>query len=421
MMLMTNTATSTTHISVPPFPAPRPANSVGVVQKQFVHFNHPILLERGGQLENFTLAYETYGRLNADKSNAVLICHALSGDSHVAGYYTYDPHEKPGWWDEAVGPGKMFDTDKFFVICSNVIGGCQGSTGPSSLAPNGKPYGSRFPVVTVGDMVYAQQYLLDYLGIDELFAVAGGSMGGMQALQWAVEYPNRVRNTLFLASTPRSSAQNIAFNEAGRRAILADPNWRGGDYYSGPPPEAGLAVARMIGHLTYMCDESLERKFRRGRDLPTQKFAPEFMVETYLDYQGRKFVKRFDANSYLYITKALDYYDLSEQYGSLASALEHTRCAFLVVSFSSDWLYPASYSVEMVNTLERLGRAMTHHQVEAFFGHDSFLVEVELMTELVGGYLNAPWQKFKAGDWPPNASHQSQSSAQSMHSIERHD
>jgi homoserine O-acetyltransferase len=392
-MLMTKTASPTPRISVGPYPTPRPANSVGVVQKQFAHFNHPILLERGGRLEAFTLAYETYGQLNADKSNAILICHALSGDSHVAGYYTHDPHEKPGWWEEAVGPGKMFDTDRFYVICSNVIGGCQGSTGPASLAPDGKPYGSRFPLITIADMVYAQQYLIDYLDIDQLFAVVGGSMGGMQALQWAVQYPNRVRNALFIASTPRSSAQNIAFNEVGRQAIMGDTNWRGGDYYSGPPPEAGLAVARMIGHLTYMSEASLERKFGRGLDLPTRKFAPEFMVERYLQYQGQKFVERFDANSYLYITKALDYFDLSEQYGSLKAALQYSRCAFLVVSFSSDWLYPASYAQELVSALEGLGRTVQYEHVNSSVGHDSFLVEVELMTKLVGGYLDGEWEK----------------------------
>lgn len=372
--------------------SPPVSNSVGLVQKQSIHFNQPLHLENGGQLESFTMAFETYGTLNADRSNAIVICHALSGDSHVAGFYTDDPQEKPGWWDEAVGPGKMFDTGRFFVICANVIGGCQGSTGPASLAPDGKPYGSRFPLITVADMVYAEQYLIDTLGIDQLFAVAGGSMGGMQALQWAVAYPNQVRNVIFLASTPRSSAQNIAFNEAGRRAILADPNWRSGDYYGFPPPNAGLAVARMIGHLTYMCDDSLEEKFGRGRDLPTHKFAPEFTVESYLDYQGQKFVNRFDANSYLYITKALDYFDLSEQYGSLPAALEHTRCNFLVVSFSSDWLYPASYSAEMVETLRDLKREVVHHQVQASFGHDSFLVEVDLMTRLVGEYLDQQWR-----------------------------
>jgi homoserine O-acetyltransferase/O-succinyltransferase len=376
-------------------PVPRPPNSVGIVTKQFAEFNQPLPLERGGLLERFTLAYETYGALNADKSNAILICHALSGDSHVAGYYTDDPNEDPGWWDDAVGPGKMFDTDQYFVICSNVIGGCQGSTGPSSLAPDGKPYGSRFPIVTVADMVHAQQLLMDRLGIETLFAVAGGSMGGMQALQWAIDTPERVRNTLFLASTPRSSAQNIAFNEVGRRAILADPNWNGGDYYDGPTPEDGLAVARMVGHLTYMCDTSLETKFSRDRIPSIQKFAPEYSVEGYLDYQGQKFVNRFDANTYLYVTKALDYFDISEQHGSLETALDKTQSAFLVVTFSSDWLYPANYSLEMVETLKRLNREVLHHDVEAYFGHDSFLVEVELMTALVGGYLNVQWQKFK--------------------------
>ena len=236
----------------------RRLNSVGVVRKHSMHFDATLHLRSGAVLSPFTLAYETYGRLNEDRSNAILICHALSGDAHVAGYYTHDLDEQPGWWDEAVGPGKMFDTNRFFVICSNVIGGCQGSTGPASLAPDGKPYALRFPVVTVADMVNAQRHLMDVLGIYRLFAVAGGSMGGMQALQWAVDYPDRVSSVLFLASTPRSSAQNIAFNEIGRQAIYADPNWNQGSYYGKAMPSAGLSVARMVGHITYMSEYSLE-------------------------------------------------------------------------------------------------------------------------------------------------------------------
>lgn len=371
--------------------------SVGIVRRRQAHFHEPLQLRSGETLPHFTIAYETYGRLNADRSNVILVCHALSGDAHVAGYHTGDPDEKPGWWDDAVGPGKMFDTNRYFVICSNVLGGCQGSTGPSSLAPDGKPYALRFPFITIGDMVAAQRRLLDRLGIDRLFAVVGGSMGGMQALQWAVDAPDRVRNVLFLASTPRSSAQQIAFNETGRQAIYADPNWNGGEYYGGPAPAGGLAVARMMAHITYMSETSMERKF--GRDLEAREalgytFAePEFAVESYLAYQGRKFVERFDANSYLYITKAIDYFDLGAEAGSLRAALARTRANFLVVSFSSDWLYPAEGMMEVVSALEELGRPAEYHHVEAPFGHDSFLVEVDRMDEVVGGYLDRQWAK----------------------------
>jgi homoserine O-acetyltransferase len=372
--------------------------SVGIVKRQYAHFNVPLSLRGGKQLEGFTLAYETYGTLNAEKSNAILICHALSGDSHVAGYYSNDPDEKPGWWDDAVGPGKMFDTDRYFVLCSNVIGGCQGSTGPSSLAPDGKPYAMRFPFVTVQDMVQAQRSLLDYLGIDKLLATVGGSMGGMQALQWAVDFPDRVQSVLFIASTARSSTQNIAFNEIGRQAIYADPHWKNGDYYDKTPPAAGLAVARMVGHITYMSETSLEEKFgrrtKKGAEL-SYNFDTDFEVESYLQYQGQKFVERFDANSYLYITKALDYYDVADGYGSMEAALRRTKCRFLVVSFSSDWLYTAGQAREMVNALETIGREVEYHHVEASFGHDSFLVEVETMTHLVGGYVDRLWETLQ--------------------------
>lgn len=376
---------------------PQRRDSVGIVTRQYAHFDTPLRLRSGGVLPSFTLAYETYGSLNADHSNAILICHALSGDAHVAGYHTDDPDERPGWWDDAVGPGKLFDTDRFFVICSNVIGGCQGSTGPASLAPDGEPYALRFPMVTVADMVQAQQHLLDRLGIPRLFAIAGGSMGGMQALQWAVDYPDRVGHVLFLASTPRTTAQQIAFNESGRQAIYADPNWNNGNYYGGPAPHSGLSVARMLAHITYMSETSLERKF--GRDLqssdeiPYTFHQPEFTVESYLSYQGRKFVQRFDANSYLYITKAIDYFDIGADYGSLQAAVSRIQARFLVVTFSSDWLYTAWQGQELVQALEAVGRPVEYQHIDAPFGHDSFLVEVDRMQDVVGGYLNRYWSK----------------------------
>ncbi len=370
-------------------------DSVGIVQRQTVHFDHPLQMQCGQTLDRFTLAYEAYGALNEDRSNVILICHALTGDAHVAGYYTDDPNEKPGWWDAAVGPGKMFDTNRFYILCSNVLGGCQGSTGPSSIAPDSKRYALRFPSVTVADMVNAQQVLLAHLGIERLFAVAGGSLGGMQALQWAVAYPQRVEQILFLASTPRSSTQNIAFNEIGRQAIYADPLWRGGDYYEGDPPNAGLAVARMVGHITYMSEHSLETKFSRNLQdhavLPYRLVAPEFAVESYLGYQGEKFVKRFDANSYLYITKACDYFDIGAGRASLTEALKGTTAQFLVVSFSSDWLYTPEQALDLVTALERCQREVRYHLIHANLGHDSFLVEVGLMTNVVGGYLNEKW------------------------------
>ncbi len=377
-------------------PRRREPRSVGIVQRQYAHFDLPLPLRSGKVLERFTLAYETYGSLNSDHSNAILICHALSGDAHVAGYHIGDDESKPGWWDDAVGPGKMFDTDRYFVICSNVIGGCQGSTGPSSTAPDGKPYALRFPVVTVADMVQAQRHLMDYLGIDKLFAIAGGSMGGMQALQWAVDYPERVHSVLFIASTARSSTQNIAFNEIGRQAIYADPNWNAGNYYDGFPPASGLSVARMVGHITYMSEYSLDQKF--GRQLQDRNrfgyhFETDFAVESYLKHQGEKFVERFDANSYLYITKALDYYDVADGYASMYEALNRTACHFLVMSFSSDWLYTEGQARELVDALEDLGKEVEYRHVQASFGHDSFLVEVETMTEIVGGYLDRLWER----------------------------
>jgi len=307
------------------------------VETQYYTFAHPpneLVLESGEKLGPITLAYETYGELNKDRTNAILILHALSGDAHVAGYHKGD--RKPGWWDNMVGPGKAFDTNKYFVICSNVIGGCKGSTGPSSINPaTGKPYGLDFPVITIRDMVNAQRYLIDYLGIEKLLCVAGGSMGGMQALQWTVSYPERVRSAIPIATASRNKAMQIAFNEVGRQAIMSDPNWNRGDYYGKTPPNTGLAIARMVGHITYLSETSMEQKF--GRRLRQKEkygydFSIDFEVESYLHYQGLSFTQRFDANSYLYITKAIDYFDLANGYGSLFEAFSNsTHIKFLVI------------------------------------------------------------------------------------------
>ena len=376
--------------NLPPYQQP---GSVGLVETQTFTFAHPpdeLVLESGARLGPVTLAYETYGQLNADRSNAVLILHALSGDAHVAGYHSTDD-AKPGWWDEAVGPGKMFDTDRYCVICSNVIGGCRGSTGPASIDPlTGKPYGLRFPVITIKDMVSAQRHLIDHLGIERLLAVAGGSMGGMQALQWAVDYPDRVAACIPIATCARSSAQTIALNEVGRQAIYADPNWKRGDYYGGSTPDAGLAVARMIGHITYMSDESMREKFGRrlqDREQRGYDFETDFAVESYLRYRGNQFPRRFDANSYLYVTKAIDYFDLAEGHASLAEAFAGVKARFLALSFTSDWLYPSYQTQEIVRALLANGVDVTYIDVASSYGHDSFLVEVELLTKVIGDFL----------------------------------
>jgi homoserine O-acetyltransferase len=317
--------------------------------------------------------------------------HALSGDSHVAGYYT--PQDKaPGWWDECVGPGKAFDTNKYFVICSNVIGGCQGSTGPASTDPaTGLPYGLHFPVITIGDMVRAQARLLDHLGIEKLLLTAGGSMGGMQVLQWASAYPERVCAAIPIATTAHHSPMLIAFDEVGRQAIYADPNWKSGDYYASPHPNAGLAVARMIGHITYLSETSMHEKFGRrlqGRERFGYDFHTDFAVEGYLRYKGNRFTERFDANSYLYITKALDYFDLCSGDGHLAEAFIRSQgVTFLVISFTSDWLYPAYHSKEMVSALTAAGVDVSYCNIESTWGHDAFLLEVETMTMLISRFL----------------------------------
>jgi homoserine O-acetyltransferase/O-succinyltransferase len=361
-----------------------------IVHTQQVTFDEELRLQSGATLRPFTLAYETYGTLNADRSNTILICHALSGDAHVAGRHSVHDR-KPGWWDEAVGPGKAFDTDRYFILCSNVIGGCSGSTGPSSINPEtGRPYGLSFPVVTVADMVEAQRWLLDALDIPTILCATGGSMGGMQAIQWAVSYPERVRSALVLASTARTSAQTIALNEVPRQAIYADPNWNEGDYYGKEPPNAGLAVARMIGHITYLSEKSMREKFGRRlqeREKYGYDFATEFEVESYLKYHGNRFTARFDANSFLYITKAIDYFDMSLGRGDLAQAFTDVKAKFLVLSYSSDWLYPPEQSEELVRALLRNGIDASYVEIKSDYGHDAFLLEVERLGELTRDFL----------------------------------
>ncbi len=369
--------------------------SVGVVEKQFFTFgmDDPLVLESGRRLGPVTLAYETCGTLNKDKTNAILVCHALTGDSHVAGFYDEnDP--KPGWWDLMVGPGKPIDTDKYFVICSNVIGGCMGSTGPSCENPEtGRQYGASFPVVTIGDMVRAQRRLVDSFGIGTLLAVVGGSVGGMQVLEWSVRYPHKVHAAIPLATTTKHSAQAIAFNEVARQAIMADPKWNRGDYYESGRPEHGLAVARMVGHITYLSDESMRHKFdRRLQDRVELSFdfEADFQVESYLRYQGNKFVDRFDANSFLYLTKAADYFNLENQYGdgSLVAAFSRASCRYLVVSFTSDWLYPTYQSKTMVKAMKKNSLDVSFCEIEAPWGHDAFLLPNTRLSDLLSGFLN---------------------------------
>ena len=367
--------------------------SVGIVETKYFTFAEPpneMVLDSGKKLGPITLAYETYGELNEDKSNAILILHALTGDAHVAGYNSPDDR-KPGWWDSMVGPGKAFDTTKYFVICSNIIGGCKGSTGPSSINPEtGQPYALSFPIITVRDMVRAQKHLIDHLGIEKLLCVVGGSLGGIQVLQWVVTYPDVVRLAIPIATTAQLNSQAIAFDAVGRYAIMTDPNWNNGDYYStGNVPAHGLATARMIGHITYMSDKSMHRKFGRERiGEPGSGFNIDFQVENYLNYRGDSFVKRFDANSYLYITKAMDYFDLAQDGGgSLQKALANVKARFLVVSFTSDWLFPPYQSKEIVSALRRNNKDVSYAEKKSDYGHDAFLLEVEALSRLISNFL----------------------------------
>lgn len=355
-------------------------------------------LESGEAIAPAVLAYETYGRLNAERSNAVLICHALTGDAHAAGVHA--PGEKPGWWDNMIGPGKAFDTNELFIICSNVIGGCQGSTGPASTNPaTGEPYGLDFPLVTIGEMVAAQARLIDHLGIKKLLSVAGGSMGGMQALTWAVKYPERLRSVIAIATTARHSPQQIAFNEVGRQAIMADPNFNNGRYYGGRAPERGLAMARMVGHITYMSDQSMAAKFgRRFRERREgdAKLGTDFEVAGYLQYKGDNFVKRFDANSYLYITRAIDLYDLAGDRGLPAALTAARPVHFMVLAFKSDWLYPAHQSKELVRGCKLAGIDVTYCEINSTYGHDAFLLEIDEETLLINHFL----RKFRTKNQP---------------------
>lgn len=370
-----------------------PADSVGIVEQHSLHFDDPLPLDCGRSLPAYDLVYETYGELNAERSNAILICHALSGSHHAAGYHS-EEDRKPGWWEACVGPGKPIDTDRFFVVCCNNLGGCHGSTGPSSINPDShRPYGPDFPVVTVRDWVHSQARLADALGIGQWAAVVGGSLGGMQAIQWAVDYPDRLRHAVAIAAAPRLSAQNIGFNEVARQAILTDPEFHGGRYYEhGTVPRRGLALARMLGHITYLSDDAMRDKF--GRDLRADggrykfNFDVEFEVESYLRYQGRSFVDRFDANTYLLMTKVLDYFDPAAEYAhDLSAALAHVQARFLLVSFSSDWRFPPERSREIVRALEDNQKAVSYLEVETSQGHDAFLKPIPVYTEAFRAYM----------------------------------
>lgn len=360
---------------------------------QACHFAVPLALDSGRSLTALTVAYMTYGRLNAQKSNAVLVCHALTGDQFCASQHPVTG--RPGWWDSLIGPGKPVDTERFFVICMNVVGGCMGTTGPANTDPqHGRPYGLSFPLITIRDMVRAQAMLLDALGIGEVLCVIGGSMGGMQVLQWAASYPERVISAIPMATGARHSAQNIAFHEVGRQAIMADPDWRGGSYLeAGLRPAKGLAVARMAAHITYLSEVALQRKF--GRNLQNREdfsfaFRPDFQIESYLHHQGQSFVERFDANSYLYITRAMDYFDLAADHdGRLAEAFRGTKTRFCLISFSSDWLFPPAENKRVAHALNAVAANVSYVEIETDRGHDAFLLDEPQMFATVRGFLNS--------------------------------
>ena len=373
-------------------------NSVGIVKTQTIRIvgpEEPLELDCGKKLAPIDVAYETYGKLNGAGDNAILICHALSGDAHVAGYHSSED-KKSGWWDTMVGPGKAIDTNKYFVICSNLLGGCSGTTGPSSNNPETqKPYGLDFPIITVADMVKVQKLLLDKLGITNLLAVTGGSIGGMQVLQWAIKYPSFVKAAIPVATTSHLGAQSIAFDAVGRNAILGDPDFADGQYHDTEGPDKGLSIARMIGHITYLSEQGMREKF--GRELRRAEaysydFGSEFAVETYLDYQGQTFVERFDANSYLYITKAADYFDLKKEFGSLKNAFANVKSRFLVISFASDWLFTPSQSRDIVDALAVNGKDVSFCNIASPYGHDAFLLEPETLGSFISGFLEVTHQ-----------------------------
>lgn len=364
--------------------------SVGVVETKYYDITEPIVLDSGKTLENVTVAYETYGELNKEKSNAILVCHALTGDAHAAGWHEGD--KKPGWWEIVIGPGKALDSEKYFIICSNVLGGCKGTTGPSSINPEtNKEYGLEFPVITIRDMIEVQKRLVDSFGINQLAAVIGGSMGGMQVLQWMVSYPSMMKKAIPIATAAMSYPQQIAFNAVGRQSIFSDPHWKGGNYYeSGVIPRNGLSLARMIAHITYLSDESMDIKFGRGlqdKDEISYDFTVDFQVESYLKYQGESFVKRFDANSYLYITKAVDLFDLSVN-GSLIDGLKDVECKVEVISVDSDWLYPTEQSTEIVTALNANDVEVSFSEIKSNYGHDAFLLEKGQLNYIFANFLS---------------------------------
>lgn len=365
--------------------------SIGIVETKYLKVNEPLTLESGKSLPEYTVAYETYGELNESGDNALLVLHALTGDAHAAGKNS-ESDTKLGWWNEMIGPDKAFDTNKYFVISSNILGGCSGSTGPCSVNPQtGKPYGLDFPVITIEDTVKIQKKLVDSLGVKKVI-VAGGSMGGMQALEWSITNSDMVTAAIVIASTSKLSAQSIAFNAIGRNAILSDPNFNNGNYYGAEKqPERGLAIARMVGHVTYLCEDAMQNKFARrfqDKEKPNFDFNVDFQVESYLEHQGQSFVERFDANSYLYITKAVDLYDTAQRFGSLEDAFKQTNAKFLVMSFTTDWLFPTSQSKEIVNALVKAHKDVSFCEIDSPCGHDAFLLEFETQTKIVKSFLS---------------------------------
>ncbi|WP_131668252.1 homoserine O-succinyltransferase MetX [Psychrobacter pygoscelis] len=403
---------------------PKFADSVGIVTPETLHFDTELTLECNRTLPAFDLVIETYGTLNADKSNAILICHALSGSHHAAGYHSIDD-KKPGWWDNMIGPGKPIDTRRYYVVCLNNIGSCHGSTGPTSPnpdSPSGAPYGPDFPLITIKDWVATQALLSDRLGIKVWHAIVGGSMGGMQALQWSVDYPDRLKRCVIIASTPKLSAQNIAFNEVARQSILSDPDFKDGHYLvAGTYPRRGLILARMVGHITYLTEDAMKSKF--GRDLKSGKFMygydVEFQVESYLRYQGERFSKNFDANTYLLMTKALDYFDPTRDYvddesltelEALRQTLAHTKCQYLVVSFTTDWRFAPERSQEIVEALMANDKPVSYVNIDAPHGHDSFLFDIPRYMGAVSSFLNAPFLTQSASQSDHSTRHQDSNS-----------
>ncbi|MDO5810856.1 homoserine O-acetyltransferase [uncultured Methanobrevibacter sp.] len=363
--------------------------SIGIVETKYFNIEDAIELDSGKVLEEVTVAYETYGELNKEKSNAILVCHALTGDAHAAGWHKGD--KKPGWWEIVIGPGKALDTEKYFIICSNVLGGCKGTTGPSSINPKtGNEYGLEFPVITIADMVTVQKKLIDSFGIDQLTAVIGGSMGGMQVLEWMVKYPEMMKKAIPIATTAMSSPQQIAFNDVGRQAIFSDPDWNSGNYYeTGKVPKNGLSLARMIAHITYLSDESMDIKFGRGlqdKEEISYDFSIDFQIESYLKHQGESFVKRFDANSYLFITKAVDLFDLRVN-NSLIDGFKDVQAKIEVISVDSDWLYPTEQSTEIVNSLNANEVEVSFSEIKSNYGHDAFLLEKGQLNHILSKFL----------------------------------